>query len=96
MFYNISYSPHTDASELFEAPAHTTALKTHVFYDQVVNVMLKYDVIEPCHRFMNITILEIECEDVSIEVMSAVLNLARVKNVAVPSSMSDSKWKWMH
>ena len=43
--------------------------------------------IETCHRFINISILEIGTEDIWIEDLLAIVDLNRIKHLALPSAM---------
>jgi hypothetical protein len=93
--YTIPCDKYTHVNELFQPPKYTTSLKNVIFYNHVIKLTLKFELIQTCHRFINITALEIGCEDISIEILSAIVNLNRVKNLTLCSSMNKSKIKYL-
>lgn len=89
--YTIPCSMYTHVNELFQPPKYTTILKNAIFYDHVIQLTLEFKLINTCHRFINITTLEIGFDDISIKFLAAIVNLNRIKNLTLCSAMSKSK-----
>ncbi|CAF1411599.1 unnamed protein product, partial [Rotaria sp. Silwood1] len=93
--YTIPCSMYKHVDEFFQPPEYTTILKNATFYDNVKKLTLNYNLIDTCHRFMNITTLEIGCKYISVEILSAIVNLIGVKNLTLNTSMNKSNIKYL-
>ncbi|CAF4123406.1 unnamed protein product, partial [Rotaria sordida] len=93
--YTVPCSMYTHINEHFQPPTYSTLLKNSIFYDNIIKLTLYVKLIETCHRFNNITILEIGYENISIETLSAIVNLSGIMNLTLPSSMNKSKIKYL-
>ncbi|CAF4079408.1 unnamed protein product [Rotaria sordida] len=93
--YTVPCSMYTHINEHFQSPKYSTLLKNSIFYDNIIKLTLYVKLIETCHRLNNITTLEIGYENISIETLSAIVNLSRIMNLTLPSSMNKSKIKYL-
>jgi hypothetical protein len=93
--YTVPSSMYTHVNELFQVPKYATVLKSSIFYDHVIKLTLYYELIETCHRFINITTLEIGFKDISVKILLTIVNLSKVKNLTLRSSMNKSKIKYL-
>ncbi|CAF3965173.1 unnamed protein product [Rotaria sp. Silwood1] len=93
--YTVPCSMYTHINETFQPPKYSTILKNSIFYDNIIKLTLYYNLIETCHRFNNITTLEIGPEDISIETLSAIVNLNGVINLTLSSSINKSNIKYL-
>ncbi|CAF1332468.1 unnamed protein product, partial [Rotaria sordida] len=93
--YTVPCSMYTHINEHFQSPKYSTLLKNSIFYDNIIKLTLYVKLIETCHRLNNITTLEIGYENISIETLLAIVNLSRIMNLTLPSSMNKSKIKYL-
>ncbi|CAF4339152.1 unnamed protein product, partial [Rotaria sordida] len=93
--YTVPCSMYTHINENFQPPKYSTILKNSIFYDNIIKLTLYVKLIETCHRFNNMTTLEIGYENISIETLSAIVNLSGIMNLTLPSSMNKSKIKYL-
>jgi hypothetical protein len=93
--YTIPCSIRKHVNESFQPPKYRTCLKNAIFCDYVDKLTLEFGLIETCHRFNNITTLEIGCENISVEILSAIVNLHGVKDLVLTSAMNKSKIKYL-
>jgi hypothetical protein len=85
--YTIPCSKKTRLENIFRPSEYTTNFNPTIFYNHMTSLTLEKDFDGTDHRFINVQTLEIECENILAERLVMNVDLNRVKNLTLSSTI---------